>query len=248
MIKNSLLSLTENLKSKTTNPFFGTLIIVWIIHNWKLVYTVFHFEQDTSLDMRIAFLTTYFKQPAFIYDLLWCILISIGVLIITYALLNLTRLILNFSDKVVAPFVYKITDKSSIVLKSDYQQLEELRQHFEDKYESERKARLLLRDELEKSEIKLTKTEPKKPKVIGEINRKRTVFENLIKSKNNLAQFKEMVDIVSNSIAVKENPAIKTSLKYNLITKARSTQSGYKYSYTQDGELLRDILIEENLI
>ena len=71
-------------------------------------------------------------------------------LIVTYLLLNLSRLIVNFSNKKVTPWVYKITDKSSIVLKSTYDKLSEDRDRFQKRYELERAERYKVEEELEK--------------------------------------------------------------------------------------------------
>ncbi len=34
----------DNVLQKTTNPFFGTLIAIWLVHNWQFIYTIFNFE------------------------------------------------------------------------------------------------------------------------------------------------------------------------------------------------------------
>lgn len=42
-------SFVDNIKQKTTNPFFGTLILVWLVRNWELIYTLFNFDKDWLL-------------------------------------------------------------------------------------------------------------------------------------------------------------------------------------------------------
>ena len=92
MIQDLIVSFKENIKGKTTNPFFGTLIIVWVFHNWRLMYSLFNFESSSDLKTRLIFLSDYLDAENFLPDLLLCILMTIIVLISTYILLNLSRL------------------------------------------------------------------------------------------------------------------------------------------------------------
>ena len=52
-------SFFDNIKDKTTNPFFGTLIFVWLVRNWDLVYTVFNFDSDCNLEDKKEFIRKY---------------------------------------------------------------------------------------------------------------------------------------------------------------------------------------------
>lgn len=53
MIEDLFVSFKENIKGKTTNPFFGTLILVWIFHNWRLIYSIFNFDTSSNLDTSV---------------------------------------------------------------------------------------------------------------------------------------------------------------------------------------------------
>ena len=48
MIKDFLVSFKDNFKEKTRNPFLGTYLIVWLIRNWELIYTLFNFDQNKT--------------------------------------------------------------------------------------------------------------------------------------------------------------------------------------------------------
>ena len=122
MIKDFLVSFKDNIKEKTTNPFFGTLTIVWTVKHWKFVYSLFNFDDSATLDTRLTFIETYFKDESFWSYLLSPVLLTFAVIIGSYTLINLSRLIINIFEKKVTPYVYKVTDSSSIVLKQDYSQ------------------------------------------------------------------------------------------------------------------------------
>jgi hypothetical protein len=147
MLKDFFVSFKENFRQKTTNPFFGTLIVVWIVRNWQAIYSLFTFEDNKTLAQRIWILQSYFQPEGFFINLLFCITISIVVLIISYLLLNLSRLIINFYEKKITPWVYQVTDKNSVVLKTDYQKLQKEIENLEKRLEQEREERIKVQNE-----------------------------------------------------------------------------------------------------
>jgi|TARA_B110000908_G_C10117519_1_gene386070 hypothetical protein len=154
MIKDFLISFRDNFKEKTRNPFLGTYLIVWVILNWELIYTLFNFDEKYKLENKVAFIKTYYAEQSFIGNLFKTVLWAFGLLILTYLLLALSRLITNFSEKRITPWIYKITDSKSIVLKETYENLRIENLRIETKLEKERenKKRLLIEiSELEKT-------------------------------------------------------------------------------------------------
>ncbi|NHM04803.1 hypothetical protein [Flavobacterium celericrescens] len=123
MVKDFLISFSDNFKEKTKNPFLGTYLLVWIIRNWELIYTLFNFDSDCNLNDKKKFIFNYYKNNDFITNLLTNILWAFGLLILTYLLLNLSRFIVNLSEKQLTPWIYKITDSKSIVLKTEYERI-----------------------------------------------------------------------------------------------------------------------------
>lgn len=137
MIKDFFVSFKDNFKEKTQNPFLGTYLIVWVIRNWELVYTLFNFDDDYTLEKKKAFITKYYDEAHnFIENLFYNILWTFGVLILTYILLNVSRLIVNLFDKQLKPWIYKITDSKSIVLKEEYEQLRSERDDLQSRLKS----------------------------------------------------------------------------------------------------------------
>ncbi len=155
MINKIFSSLKDNVVQKTANPFLGTFTIIWIIRNWKFVYSLFYFDKAYTLDLRLDKIASYFKHYSY-FDLAVTIGISFLVLIITYTLLNLSRLIINFYEKMITPKVYEITDKSSVVLKSQFELIENSLERLEQKLQEEREARLKVQGENEILEKRLS--------------------------------------------------------------------------------------------
>jgi len=250
MISDLIVSFKENLKSKTTNPFFGTLIVVWIIHNWRLLYTFFNFPKEAGLGDRIRFLASYLDTSAFLRNLLICIGTSILVLILTYLLLNMSRLIVNFYEKVITPWVYKITDQSSVVLKSDYNLMIEERNKIEQKYEMEHESRLKLQNEVEKLEAKVNDLQLKQPEkeiVLPDIE-KRNALMKLLNDHGFIEEFASIIDSIINRKAIQNLDITKRAMMLNLIEKGSSSRlGGFFYSLTDDGNLLRQLMIDRDL-
>jgi hypothetical protein len=148
MIKDLLVSFKDNIKSKSSNPFLGTYAIVWCVRNWKLVYSFFFFDAKTTLDQKIKILSSYYTFETFISDLLWNILWALSALILSYSLINLSRFIVNLFEQRLTPFIYKITDSGSIVLKEKYDRLKSDKQELEIKLERERDSKGKMQKEI----------------------------------------------------------------------------------------------------
>ena len=134
-------SFRDNFRQKSRNPFFGTLIIVWIVKNWKLVYALFYFDDTYTLTKRIEYIELYYKNINFFWNLMYCLWLTVLSLIGSYLLLNLSRLIINLYEKKLTPWIYRITDKNSIVLKTDLEKAQQEVDRLTKKYEDEKKIR-----------------------------------------------------------------------------------------------------------
>jgi hypothetical protein len=123
MIKDFFVSFRDNFRDKVKNPFLGTYLLVWLIRNWDLIFTLFNFNEGTTLENKISIITAYLKDNPFFGGLVTNILYTFLFLVLTYTLLNTSRAIVNLFDRQLKPWVYKLTDKSSIVLKEDFEAL-----------------------------------------------------------------------------------------------------------------------------
>ncbi|QIL38096.1 hypothetical protein G7074_01665 [Pedobacter sp. HDW13] len=160
MVKDTLNSMLDNIKERTTNPFLGTLLVVWIIRNWTLVYGLFNFDKGFTLDKKLKYIADHYQTQAFVPNLLIVVAITFLVLVSTYCMLTLGRLITDTYDKFVIPYLAKITDKSSIVLKRDYKSLEEVVKQLQGRLEEERIAKVNAQNERDKISDRLANYHP----------------------------------------------------------------------------------------
>ncbi|WP_121964457.1 hypothetical protein [Myroides sp. N17-2] len=155
MIKDFFVSFTDNIKEKTRNPFLGTYAVVWLIRNWYVVYMVFNFDKDCTMDDKLRLISEYFGKNPFWENVGYNVLYTFAVLLATYILLNLSRLIVNGFERNLTPWIYKVTDKSSIVTKDTYQIALTRIEKMESDLESEKEKRYRAEEKSEKSEKEL---------------------------------------------------------------------------------------------
>ena len=155
MLKDTLSSIFDNLKERTTNPFLGTLIIVWIFRNWSLVYGLFNFGTGTKLKDKLQYITDYYNNQPFVLNMVFVVLITLGVLIFTYCMLAISRFLTDTYDKIIIPFIAKKTDKGSVVLKSEYIILQEVVKALGSRLEEERLAKVGAQNEREQADQRL---------------------------------------------------------------------------------------------
>jgi len=266
MIKDLLVSFKDNIKSKTANPFFGTLIVVWLFHNYKFVYTIFNFRSSTGLDDRITFLGTYLESEIFIPNMLWCIGYAILVLIATYMLMNFSRLIVYSFDKKVTPWIKKITDSKSIVSKDEYERQKLEFERVQHRFDQEHEARLKLLTDYEKLDEKyknileansvlaekLNEEEAKGRKYNKEdemkpMSDKATAlfdkFKPYLNDKEIVKQFKDL------SLEILQTNWVSSSYDFNILlvkglvkVQNKSELEGVKYGFTPKGQTFLEIL------
>ena len=123
----------ESFKDKLRNPFYGTLVIVWVIRNREFIYKVFFHEKLTS-DARLEIIRGHFLNWNSLLSFLGTVLISLGLMTLIYASLNLSRLIVQASEKTLKPLILRLFDKTSIVSRTDYLAMEKDRDYFQKKY------------------------------------------------------------------------------------------------------------------
>lgn len=256
MLKNTINSFTDNINQKLKNPFLGTFIIVWVIRNWEFIYSLFYFDSKLSLDGRVTKIKAFFTEYG-ILEVLTTIGLTFLILIITYILLNLSRLIVNFFDKTITPKVYEISDKSNVVVKTTHNEALDKIEQLESKVQSERELRLKTQTENEELENRIkelidSKTDSKKTnenspsKVVSA--KTKLLSDKLIKEKK-VDLFEDVAaDILNGNSILKAQKHIREFTTLGLI-KPGGHQGGNKYlfSLTQSGNDIHENLILEKL-
>lgn len=124
MILETVNTFFTNIKQKTSNPFFGTLIFVWFVKNWELIYTIFNFDTCYTLNDKKNFIRSYFKDKNIWLEIAENILITIILLLIGYLFLVLSRMLANFIEHNITPKTNKIVASKLVVNKTVLEELE----------------------------------------------------------------------------------------------------------------------------
>jgi hypothetical protein len=254
MVKDFLISFSDNFKEKAKNPFLGTYLLVWLIRNWDLIYTIFNFDENSTLKDKKNFITNYYKDGDFLTNLATNILWAFAVLITTYVLLNLSRLIVNLSEKRLTPWIYKITDSKSIVLKTEYERIRAESDDLQLRLDKEResKSRLEIRIKgLEEEIIEITKSKTdNKTKVVQEkkttrnIKKEETDSSTILMAKLNQKEL--LQEFLDTSTKINKGNSIPNNYNHSdyfielgLIKFLRNSINDAKlYSITAEGETL----------
>lgn len=256
MFKNAISSFTNNISQRVKNPFLGTLMIVWIIRNWKFVYSLFNFDSKTTRESRLTIIEEFFKDYGF-----WEIMATIGysllILVVTYTFLNVSRLIINFFEKKITPKVYELTDKSSVVLRYDYEQIKAHVNELEARVEKERDLRLKtqkendslearIKDLLSDSEPTISNTKEINPEFIGiEILRK-------LKRENKFKRFMDYSVNILHSEAIDKDEYSNEFISLGLMEPSGGSVHSndgvqYNFSLTSLGSQLYNLGIQERI-
>lgn len=131
-------SFFSNIKEKLTNPFFGTLILVIILHHWELWYAAFNFDNSYSLNEKIKFIEEYISNNLTFISFLWDIGQAIIYMFLGYLIVVATRSLVLWVEFGLMPTITgKIVNKN-VVRKIEYDDVVKEREEYFDQYEEQR--------------------------------------------------------------------------------------------------------------
>lgn len=127
---NFISSFFDNIRDKTTNPFFGTLIFVWLIRNWDLIYTVFNFDSDCDLQDKKEFIRNYYGARIVWQEIGLNISIAFGLMLLGYVLIIISRLVVNVTDHNIIPWMNNKTVSKLVVNKDRFETVKKTRDEY----------------------------------------------------------------------------------------------------------------------
>lgn len=150
---------------KLRNPFFGTYIFIWIIRNWELLYSIVFFDKDWTLNQKVKYIEGYFKEREVLHELWTNLWITFLLFLISYLLLNFSRVFVNLSELVLRPKIDNFIDSKSIVRKDKYNRVKDRRDELQNILDKNRDT-----NSLRESKLDLKRKEIKKLKEINEVH------------------------------------------------------------------------------
>jgi hypothetical protein len=73
MIKETKKSIQSILTQRVSSPFYGTLVISWLIWNWKIIYLTFFISEKKITNSKIDFIVSNYSETC---NLIWFPLLS----------------------------------------------------------------------------------------------------------------------------------------------------------------------------
>ena len=132
-------SFFTNIKDKLTNPFFGTLIIVLLIHHWQLWYAVFNFDQDCTLNDKISFIKNYSIVNLTFWKITYDIAQAIFLMLLGYLIIIGTRSLVLWIEFGLMPSITGRIVNKDVVRRTEYNDVVKEREQYFDQYEEQRK-------------------------------------------------------------------------------------------------------------
>lgn len=168
-------NIRDTIAKRLKGAFGGTFIIVWTVLNWRLIYILFNFDNDCTLNDKLIIIEDYIR-PRYPWRLfLTPLLLTIGS-VFSYSVLNyITYSITSFFSLRVRPFILKKIDTNRVVERERYTTLEKQFFDLDTKYTNE-KANFLRNlenvEQLTKENNKLSIDIKSKQEEIDSLNKK----------------------------------------------------------------------------
>lgn len=240
MLKEAWNSFKDNIKERITNPFLGTFLLVWVVHNWEAVYSFFYFDKDWKLQQKIEYFNKYWIDRNFDVNLVVVAFITLTILIFTYLFLACSRFLANYFENVIIPFIYKISKGKTVTYEIHQASLYKI-EELEAKIESERIAKNQAIQERDEFEKRLYETSPPLDIKLAEKPKDFSTLINDVKSRNDKDKFENtMIGILKGYSFDSQNSHIDFLLSRGLIEVSQRTAAGRIYKFTEAGDELRN--------
>lgn len=132
-------SFFNNVKDKLANPYFGTLILVLLFHHWELLYIIFNFDDNVTLDIKLNSIKEYISINISFQNLMWDALWALILMLTGYLIIVITRSIVLWVEFWLMPFITGKIINKNVVEKDEYDNVVKEREEYFDQYEEQRK-------------------------------------------------------------------------------------------------------------
>ncbi len=170
-------SFFQNIKDKLSNPFFGSLILILIIHHWELWYSLFNFDPKYSRNAKVSLIRNLVEHELTRENILYDIAYALGISLLGYLIVIGTRSLSMVIEFRIMPFLTGKIINKNVVLKSTHDETVSERDEYAEKYEEQRKnVRLLSKnydeqiEQIKKKDFELAETMESISKLTRDLN------------------------------------------------------------------------------
>lgn len=131
-------NIRNTIAKRLKGAFGGTFILVWTVLNWRLIYILFNFDNDCTLNDKLTIIEDYIRHSYPWRLFLSPLLLTIGS-VFSYSVLNyITYSITSFFSLTIRPFILKKIDTNTVVERERYTTLEKQFFELDTKYTNEK--------------------------------------------------------------------------------------------------------------
>lgn len=206
-MKEKFEELYDGLKERLKSSFLLTFIIIWLLHHWRLIFSIFNFDANQSLVSKRFFIAKYISEEGMLWLWLFPLFWTFCSMVLFYSFSGLSELI-NIRYHNLRKKIYNRWENKKIKTIEEY----------EEQVEENKKLQLLITD-LEKGRETLLNSTQNLDKTIGDQNKllanNRTTIENYRKQIKELTEDKDKLIYEANQGLLEEkNEATQISKKY----------------------------------
>jgi hypothetical protein len=236
--KDITVSFSNLLKSRSRNPFYGTLIIVYLFRNYKLIYKLFFLKEKDQLN-KISYLDGLFNHEILIEELLISSLYAFTAMASSYVILNLSELLRGVFSNVINIWVKKliniITNKTNTYSKDEFIKIEQEKNDYERKYINEKTRRLEHEDEIALLEMKIKE-------LSNPINFNEKLLKQ-IRDRSQIDSFRKIVKVINSEDPItdlenKDKVVFDILIKNRLIKRLKNSGSLYDFTEPKGGDFI----------
>lgn len=209
-------SFFQNIKDKLSNPFFGTLILILIIHHWELWYSLFNFDPNYSRNAKVLLIRNLAEHELTTENILYDIVYALGISLLGYLIVICTRSLSMVIEFRIMPFLTGKIINKNVVLKSTHDETVSERDEYADKYEEQRKnVRLLSKnydeqiEQIKNKDVELAETMQSLSKLTRDFNSSEQKLQNteneLQKSNSKVERLESETKKLTDDLTIKLN-------------------------------------------
>lgn len=118
-MKEKIEELYDGLKERLKSNFLLTFVIIWLLHHWRLIYSIFNFDSDKTLVDKRAYIAQYLSEEGLLYLWVFPLFWTFVSMIFFYGFSSLSE-ILNIVYHNIRKIIYKKWDNEKLKTIEEY--------------------------------------------------------------------------------------------------------------------------------
>ena len=127
IIKQAYKDVRDRIKNPFTEnnatPFAGTFLIVLVLYNWELIFSILNFDRTTTRSQKIRIISEFVNQQDWFTEFKLTISYTLALILFYAFFSNISLIITTFFNSWFKPAILKFIDRNKITTKKEYNDL-----------------------------------------------------------------------------------------------------------------------------